>query len=178
MADLTTLANVKQYLNLGTNTSADALLGRLISAASSWVRSYLNRDITQQAYTDTLDGTGTQRMIVAQYPVTALTSVTVDGQDVTANVISDGRRLLKLKDGYGVFTEGTGNVVVNYTAGYATTPYDIEQAVIEIVALRFREKDRVGTSTVNTRGESVTFNVTDVPASVRTLLNNYRKVVA
>lgn len=178
MADLTTLANVKGYLNLGvSNDALDALLSRLITAASTWVRSYCNRDFTSQTYTDILDGTGTVRQVVKQYPVTAVSSVSFSGVTQTITGLSiNSLRNLTFTDGT-VWEKGKANVSVTYTAGYASTPADIEQAVIEIVALRFREKDRVGTSTVNAKGESVTFSVMDVPPSVKTLLNNYRNVV-
>lgn len=176
MADLTTLANVKQYLGL-TATSDDALLSRLITAASSWVRTYCNRDFTSQSYTDTLDGTGNAWQVMKQYPVTAVASVSFSGvaQAITGLVITNTRSLT-FTDGT-LWEKGRGNVSVTYAAGYSTTPADIEQAVIEIVALRYREKNRIGTTTVNTRGESVTFSVMDVPPSVKSLLNNYRNVV-
>lgn len=175
--DLTTLANVKAFIpSMGTVTTFDALLGRLITAASSWIKSYLNRDILTTTYVETLDGTGTTGLMVGQYPITALTSLVVDGKDVTADAIFN-RRMIRLKTGK--FYTGVGNVVVNYTAGYAAAPSDLEQACIELVAWRFRERERLGlaSKSLQTGGEVESYQTTDVPASVRTNLNNWKKVV-
>ena len=57
MADLTTLANVKGWLGV-TATTDDALLSRLISAASDYVQTWLNRTIATQTYSETRDGSG------------------------------------------------------------------------------------------------------------------------
>lgn len=175
-ADLTTLANVKQYLGLSVNTD-DALLGRLITAASSWVRTFINRDITQATYTEVIDGNASERIVVGNYPVTAVTSITyADGTTVPTSAVVFDLNAITRTDG-DIFVFGRSNITVVYTAGYVTTPADIEECVIEMVALRYREKGRVGTSAVNTRGESVTFGVMDVPPSVKTILRNWRNVV-
>lgn len=175
MADLTTLDNVKQYLALAVTTD-DAFLTRLIASASAWVRSFLNRDILSQTYTETIDGTGTPRIVVGNYPVTAISSIVISGGDtLTASALSFDQNTITRTDG-GEFPFGQSNIVVNYTAGFATTPMDLEEAVIEIVALRYRERARVGTSAINTRGESVTFTVMDVPSNVKTLLRNWKNV--
>jgi uncharacterized phiE125 gp8 family phage protein len=175
MADFTTISDVKAYLGI-TSATDDALLTRLIAAASQWIRSNLNRDITSQAYTDKLDGTGTSRVILSQFPVTAVTSVTVDGTDQAASNIAFRDATVALTDGT-KFTKGFANVVVTYTAGYATTPGDIAQACIELVAWRYKEKDRIGHASKTIAGEVVAFQTQDVPNDVKTLLNNWRKVV-
>ena len=85
--------------------------------------------------------------------------------------------MIRLKTGK--FYTGVGNVVVNYTAGYAAAPSDLEQACIELVAWRFRERERLGlaSKSLQTGGEVESYQTTDVPASVRTNLNNWKKVV-
>src|ERR1700722_8571853 len=78
--DLTTLANVKAYLSPPLATTADdALLSRLITAASQFIQSWLNRTIASAAYTDTRNGTGGTRLFLRNRPVTAVASLTVDG---------------------------------------------------------------------------------------------------
>jgi hypothetical protein len=71
MADLTTLANVKGWLGV-TATTDDALLTRLISAASDYVQKWLNRTIAVQPYTETRDGTGGYVLPLSNYPVSAV----------------------------------------------------------------------------------------------------------
>ena len=69
--------------------------------------------------------------------------------------------------GYG-FNRGMANVMVSYTAGFATVPLEIEQACIELIAFRYREAQRVGMSSKGMLGETTSFIVRDVPPSVAT----------
>ena len=185
--DLTTLENVRAYLGLAV-TSDDVLLTRLIAAASAWIQTFTNRVFAVAPYTEVVDGNGTARLMVRNYPIVALTSVTCaeDGVAIDPASLVAGVRTVTLVPTT-TYTPsltyrrawplGKSNITVVYTAGYATPPMDIEEACIEIVALRYREKDRVGASSTNVHGESVTFSVMDVPASVKTILRNWRDVV-
>src|SRR5579875_3868416 len=84
--DLTTLANVKSYLSPPLTTTADdALLSRLITAASQFIESWLNRTIASAAYTDTRNGTGGTRLFLRNRPVTAVSSLTIDGVAIAAS---------------------------------------------------------------------------------------------
>ena len=76
-----------------------------------------------------------------------------------------------------VFPRGRGNVRVSYQAGFAAPPADLTQACIEMVSLRYREKDRVGLVSKGLAGETTAYSLKDMPESVRTLLNRYRRVV-
>lgn len=163
MADLTTLAKVNTYL-FGSNapTEADALLSQLITSSSAWVEARLGQAVLTRTVTETRDGNGTSRMLLAQHPVASVTSVTVDGTAIAARasvtatgyVLHDGAIELV---GY-TFTTGTANVVVVYSAGSATCPTDLEQAVIEHVALRYRDRGHVGMASGSVGGESATFS--------------------
>lgn len=182
--DLTSLANVKQYIGIGTGVTVDdALLGRLISALSTFVQTWLNRTILSAAYVDTIDGLGGSRLQLANYPVSAVSSLTIDGRVIPAAPVPavQGWRgyvwtptQIALQ-GY-CFTRGYSNVVVNYTAGFLTTPLDIEQACIEVIALRYKQRDQIGFVSKAIGGETVTFNIKDIPASTQTVLINYRRL--
>jgi hypothetical protein len=77
-----------------------------------------------------------------------------------------------------VFTRRPQNVVITYTAGYTTTPPDIAQACIELVARHYRERTRIGeVSKALGTGETVTFSQKDMSDSVKTLLSQYRAVM-
>ncbi|MGA9820832.1 MAG: head-tail connector protein, partial [Desulfobaccales bacterium] len=69
--DLTTLANTKQWLGISSDTD-DALLTRLITAASSFIETYLGRLLGNQNYAEVRDGTGGRVMNFREYPVTAV----------------------------------------------------------------------------------------------------------
>ncbi|HEY1503366.1 MAG TPA: head-tail connector protein [Stellaceae bacterium] len=181
--DLTTLANVKAYLSPPLVTTADdALLSRLVTAASQFIQSWLNRTIAAASYTETRSGAGGTRLFLRNRPVTAVASVTVDGVAIAASSpapMGDGY----LFDDSSVFlighsfTRAAQNVTVQYTAGYASTPPEIEQACIALVALRYKERDRIGQASKNVGGETVSFQQKDMPADVATILDQYRNVV-
>jgi len=179
VADLTTVANLRSWLNI-TGTADDALLTRLVAAASVYVQTYISRQLLTAAYTETLDGNGGDRQILRQYPLTAVSAVTISGQVIpvsTAWNISGfqfddiGVTLL----GY-TFSRARRNVTITYTAGYTAPPLDVEQAVLDMCSLRYRERDRIGYVSKSLAGETVTFMVKDMSDSVRTILNNYRRV--
>lgn len=180
MADLTTLENLKGWLGI-TTTDDDTLLTRLIGSASEFIQTWLNRSFASQAYNEARDGTGTNRLVFGDYPVTAVSSVVVNGLAIplSAGFGQPGYNFDSIRlmlTGY-VFSRGTGNVLISYTAGFPETPKEIEQACIELISLRYKERDRIGHQSKSLAGETVTFFIKDMPDSVRTVLNNYRKVV-
>lgn len=182
--DLTSVANFKQYANV-TVTTDDALIQRMISAASAFVQIYLNRTFASQAYTDVIDGFGGVSVQTQNYPITAVSAVTVDGIPVPAGpaptlrvggwrgYVFDANQVSL--QGYR-FTPGNQNIVIAYTAGYTTTPLDIEQATIEMIAVRYMERSRIGQNSKSIGGETVSFNVKDMPASSATLFLQYKRV--
>lgn len=181
MADLTTLTNVKAWLNV-TSTTDDALLTRLIAAGSDYIQAWLNRDITAQAYSSYRDGPGGTRMMFRNYPVTAITMVKVDGQVIPASAPGSGNNGYVFTEtsvtliGY-TFTRGASNVFFQYTAGYAVIPNEIEQACIELVSLRYKERDRIGLVSKGLAGETITYTQKDFTESIEGALRQYRRVM-
>ena len=180
-SDLTTLANVKAWLGI-TSTTDDAQISRLITAYSQYIQTWLNRQIAVQSYTELRDGSGKDFLVFGDYPVTAVASLKVDGLSIAPS--ADG----VTQPGYAFngdeiwligyrFNKGRKNVALTYSAGYATTPPELEQAVIEVIALRYKERERIGHQSKSLAGETVSFYIKDYPDSVQTILKNYRKVV-
>lgn len=180
MADMTSLANVKQYLGL-TTSDDDALLTRLVTAMSEGIESCLNRVVTSASYTELRDGNGKDVMMFANIPATGVTSVKVNGLPIplAPGITSYGYRfdetLLMLNGA--TFDRGRRNIEITYTAGFTSTPKDLEQACIELVALRYKEKDRIGHVSKSLAGETVSFITAAAPASVRSTLDWYMRVV-
>ncbi len=190
--DLTTLANVKGWLSPPlTTTTDDALLTRLITAASQFIQTWLGRQIAPQSWSETRDGDGGTRLVFANAPVTAVASLTIDGLAIppAPNATTPGYvfspTVLYLRgsiigpatDIYR-FTRGVQNVAIQYTAGYAATPPEIEQACIELVGLRYKERDRIGHVSKSLSGETVTFATKDMSDDIRTVLEQYKRVFA
>ncbi len=178
--DLTTLANVKQYLAVNVTTD-DAMLSRLITAASAFIQSWLNRTFASASYTETRDGHGGQKLAFANYPVTAVASVMVDNVAILAapDPTQAGYRFsftMLYLNGYS-FTRGFQNVVVSYTAGYSSTPFDVEQACIDLVSLKYKERQHIGVSSKTLGQETINYSQKDLSDAVKATLSQYRKVI-
>ena len=182
--DLTTLADAKSWLQTGQDAfpdTDDVLLGRLITAASQFIQTWLGRQIASGDWQEVRDGTGGQRLAFANTPVTAVLSLAIDGIAIPpappdggygpGYVFSPTELVLR---GY-VFTRRAQNVIVTYTAGFAATPPDIAQAATELVAARYRERTRIGeTSRALDGSETVTYSHQDMSDDVKLLLSQYR----
>ena len=197
--DLTTLANAKQWLGISSDTD-DALLTRLITAASFFIETYLSRRLASQTYAEIRDGTGGHVMNFRDYPVTAVAGVTVNGVAIppAPDTVTPGYRFTRTQiilQGHR-FTQGYGNVTLNYTAGYgpptggwfedawltagegdAIFPFDLEQACIELISWRYNERQHIGQSGKSLEGANVTYSVQDLPPDVKTVLDRHRRVV-
>lgn len=181
-ADLTTIENVKEWLGILQTEADDTLLARLITAASQFIQKRIGRMIASQDYAEVRDGHGGNRLMFANYPVTAVAAVKVDGVaiPVATGALGAGYRFTATfltLTGY-TFSRGLGNVELAYTAGYAATPPDLEQACLELCALRYKDRERIGQVSKSLgAGETVTFSQKDMSDFVREVLKNYKKVV-
>jgi hypothetical protein len=182
--DLTTLADVKAWLQTGQAafpTTDDALLTRLVSAASQYIQIWLNRQMASADYLEIRDGTGGRRLQFACFPVSTVLSLTIDDQVVplAPSITAVGYRFSPTQlsvRGYR-FNRGAQNVIVAYTAGYSITPPEVAQACIELVALRYRERTRIGEVSRSLGGaETVAYAQKDMSDAIKTLLQQYRLV--
>src|SRR3954452_19139136 len=85
--DLTTLSEVKAWLQNGQAAfpdTDDALLTRLITAASQFIQKWLSRTIASADWYEVRDGTGGHRLRFGNFPVSAVLSLSVDGLTIPA----------------------------------------------------------------------------------------------
>ena len=181
--DLTTLDNVKAWLGLsGDVTSSDSLLSALITAASGFVTQHLGRDLTPASYTEVYDARGGRLLLLRQAPITGVQAVSFCGKTLTTEgdpiagtpgFWFTDRRLSLIGERF----PERGLVVVTYTAGYATLPPSLVQAVNELVGEAFRRRERIGQSSKSLGGqETVSFFTADMNASVKTALAGFMAV--
>jgi uncharacterized phiE125 gp8 family phage protein len=178
MTDLTTIAAAKAFLNKSDQVD-DVLLAALVASSSQYVRSWTNRDFNPQSYDLYRSGRGQTSILLPQWPVTAVTSVAVDGLGI-ALAPSFGAFGYRFTDravtlsGGAAFTHGTDNIHIVYQAGFVTIPADIAQATAELAAFRFKQRgDNIGWRSKSLAGEVVTFNTDDMPKAVLTVLKQY-----
>lgn len=185
--DLTTLASVKAWIPV-TTTSDDDLLTALVTRASTFVQSWLNRTIASQAYAEVRNGQGMPVMLLQNYPISAIASLSIDGIVVPARSPL-GPGSFSNPGGYTfdanavylsgwVFCSGFQNVAISYVAGYADTPADIVQATNMIIADWYRNArgSRVGVQSESIEGQSISFMREQMPKAAELILLQYRRV--
>ena len=179
--DLISLADVKAYLGGDLQSNDDAVLSRLIAAASAFLLAAISRPILVQSFSETYDGKGNGRLYLRQTPVISVASLTIDGMPVE-QATSPGQPGWRLNGNVILlfghwFNRSLANVVVAYTAGYATTPADIVEAVAELVGLRYRGRDRLGKTSESMGGMATTsYAQKDVSPFIASVIARYSKV--
>ncbi len=177
--DLCDVADVQAFLSLNAGQDI-ALLQTLITNASAMVMNMLNRNLLQATYSETRNGVGSDRMAFHEYPVSAVSSVTLDGVAVPLSTGPNvygyvfDEKMLYLRNGR--FCRGVQNVVIGYTAGYASVPADVSQATVEIVATKYKRRTTIDVSAKTLNGETISFTQADIPASAKSALKNYMRV--
>ncbi|MEY2864602.1 MAG: hypothetical protein RLY58_2309 [Pseudomonadota bacterium] len=177
---LTTKANVKAFLGL-TNATDDALLDRLIESASAFIENWLGRQVMAAPAIDHQSGSGKDVLILRDTPVISVESVTVNGVLLSQATDAAQTGWVVVDDWlvyqHGIWPRGRRNVVIECTVGFSSVPPDIEQAVIDLVALRYKERDRIGHRSKSLAGETVSYMINDLSDFSRSILGSYRRVV-
>ena len=175
-AMLATVEDLKTYLNINHGNN-DTDLWAAVVAASKWFETQTGRSLASTSYVEIQDGAGGRAIVPSYYPVISVSALTINGEAVT---LSTGYgvqgyyvngNVIRLRDQF--VSEGQGNVSVSYVAGYATIPDDVRAAVVEVAAVMFRERDRIGQQSKNFGGETVTYYYAP-PARVVSTVEAYR----
>ena len=200
MTAMATLADCKAYAGV-SSPNADPIMQSILDASALAFASYCNKDsFFSTTYTEYRDGTGGNRMILGNTPMTAVSAVVIDGQSIPASVGNGpgyffpmGGRMVGLR-GY-VFNAGFRNVQITYTAGFNDPnnlfplPADLIMATKMYVSYRYRERERLGISAKSLAGESVTYSgesaggnstlgtISGMPAAAANILENYMNMV-
>jgi hypothetical protein len=197
--DLTTLATLKQWLPISsTNNNDDTTLSRLLTAVSmDFARATRRPDLLLASYTEVHQGDGASRLIAFHWPIAVITSLTVGGLAITASAdkIANGyyfdqdidpERIWNVYlNGY-AFTDAAP-IVLTYSAGYvqpgetvatgqSALPGDIEQAVCDWCAYRYKERPNVGvTQRKSSQGEQAQTELLDAPPNVLQVIERYKR---
>ncbi len=183
MTPLTTLADVSTYIG-ASDTTQDVVITALISNASAFIERFCNRTFAVTAYTETRNGNNRPRMMLNNSPITAVTSLSIDavtipastGPTVPGYTFDEHSIYLRSGGAYNVFSRDVQNVQVSYSAGFSTVPSDVEQACIELIAFKLAKRSRLDkkSETLGTQ-QTISFDTSDMPASVKTALLPYQR---
>lgn len=177
-ADLVSLADVKTALGI-TGTDDDGWIGDLIARASAAVESFVGRPILAGTYSETVEThSRTHTILLSRFPITAVTGLVLDGEDITADLswkIQAAGGLTRWQN-HRSTPWPRGALVVTYSAGHTTAPADIQAATLELVRHWFdRERDPLVKATSYAGTEtSYVVNPAGLPAVVRDLLTPHR----
>lgn len=174
--DLTTLANVKAYLKIDqSQTSDDATLLSLIAACSEAIENHCERKFGQQTFTnEEYNGTGSKYILLRQFPIKSITSVSVDGVLIESNEYKVNKLNGTLIRVSSIWPKGDINVTVTYESGFLEIPAPVELACKHYVK-SFFQSDVASFST--TFSEGFVFRADALPAQVKSLVAPYKKVM-
>lgn len=130
MADLVTLPQAKQHLNISASAN-DAELSTFITRASAVIEKKARRNWSGATFVEKHDG-GTADLVLFNSPVASVTSIDDNGSAVASGdyVLYQETGLIHLTSG--AFAGGKGKVVVTYVTT-STVPANITQATLELV---------------------------------------------
>lgn len=184
-----TIQELSDYL--GRNLVADDGAIMAVSMACETVRTLTEQDFTPTVGgTVTLDGTGTDTLLLPQVPVTGAGTVVVNGGTLdpaldytyTAQghlIRTDGTATLtRWPDGYGpsaYWPEGRQNIDVTYDYGYAGTVPDDVKMVAMSIAYRMITQGGAISETVGQVSRRYAVAATDLTAGEKAILRKYRQ---
>lgn len=201
---LTTLEAAKAVLGISEeDTGSDAVLLQLINQASASVERALGRKLRRSTYTEKLKGTGTQYLLVENYPIVSVSYIKQAGELIDPGLyditVQGNAGVIYKDDGwtyygypYGLAGDamtGSRNIEAQYTAGYilpweateeepSDLPADLEGLVQEMVQYAFGKLETGGSAGLKA------FSISDVrwewsedtPSSWQDVIDQYRRV--
>lgn len=162
--DLTTLSAIKDALQLEVDTF-DAMLQRLISAATDTISQYAGRVYARQSYQEIVAGTNWPNLALTHTPIVGTPTIIIDSEPVTDFSVQDAEAGILYRqlgwdkkawvgwmvEQYTLPSTEELNITVDYTAGYLLPgeddrdlPFDVEQACITTVCDWYRRHQRGG----------------------------------
>jgi hypothetical protein len=189
--DLVTLEQAYAWLGI-TAGSDDANLQLAISAYSQAIASWCSRNFVVSTYNEVYDGHGGGRLMTKNWPITAVSSLSVNGQPINAATgvpgigyaFSDRSVVL---GGCDQFWRGLQNILITYTAGFDPIPADLQMACLEWLKAGYLTKGDAGFVTSRRAGDTEEKYaspfvqsggaVVPMPATVYAILSQYKNTL-
>lgn len=184
---LITLDEAKDFL--GSAASEDDLVQKIINQASWRANKEAARNLVARNYTgddaEYYNGDGTVTLLVRNYPINSITAIYQDsarewGTDTLID--SDSYCVDPELEGRIYFTDttltiGIRTIKLEYNGGFQSVPWDLREAVLELVQYWYREKadKRVGVASRSLEGRSTSYTH-KIPADILDSFWNHRRV--
>jgi hypothetical protein len=167
---------VKDYLGI-EGTDADSLISELISEKTAFITNYCQRKFEQDEFTEYFDG-GVQRILLKNYPVKEITSVSIDSDRIFYSGTETEDYAIDLESGILTFDreigKGAGVIEVVYIGGFESVPQDIGLACKKLVASEYL----ISRTQVNTREglETMRERVKILNEQAKETLDRYKRI--
>ena len=188
---LTTLDRLKSFLCIPADeedSERDAALTQLINAASAWLETKLGRKLGRQTYDEPHFGTGTQRLVLNQYPIISIRHIRDNrtGAEITGyDFVEEGEiGVVYREDGWTYYGHIGG---LSYDYVYVlpkdateddpcTLPADLEALIWNMIAQQWAllENDAAGLSAFSISDVSWTFDK-NLSQTWQDVISLYRK---
>jgi hypothetical protein len=174
MSNFATVAELAAYLARDIdNADASALLA--LSLASDTVRAYIGQDITSVEDDEiTLDGSGTTLLLLPQQPVTAVSSVVEDDEELTFDedyYWSAWGGLTRISRPW---VRTPRRIVVTYSHGYATVPGPVKAATLALAGRLIDSPSGVKQETIGAYSVTYSSGTPTLADNEARLLDQYR----
>lgn len=132
--------DLKPWLGLSAqmDVAHDAMLEARANAVTEEIERETGRIFVTRSFTEVLDGTGTSELCLRGYPAVVVSAFTLNGTAVAATDYTLDADAGILKHETGVWTKGTGNYSITYTAGYARASVPASVVLLGVELLRAR----------------------------------------
>jgi len=195
MADLITRDEYKSLKNLSQSVKDDGRIDALVDSVSQLVKTYCGNNIVDyysSNKTETFNINWDTHMVqLTESPVNAIVSVQErEGYSSSYTTLTTGNNeyyldtdtdsVIRTTTGsaYKNWPKGPGAVKVVYTAGYATTPKDLQLAVADLVTYylkdEYKERRSLQGASMTNQGTSSAANNVDFPDHIKRVLDLYK----
>ena len=195
MADLITIDEYKALKNLSQSVKDDGRIDALVDSVSQLVKTYCGNSIVDyysSNKTETFNVNWNTHMVqLTESPVNAIVSVqeregysssystlTTGAQEYFLDTDTDSIIRTTTGSAYKNWPKGPGAVKIVYTAGYATTPKDLQLAVADLVTYylkdEYKERRSLQGASMTNQGTSSAANNVDFPDHIKRVLDLYK----
>lgn len=156
----------KNFEGNKTNES-DEEIQLYLDSASQTIRNYIGKDFGLAIYTETQYDTIGQRYRTLN-PIKQVLSINQSGFDIKPSEVQFYGNMIMSRYLLG------GMSVIRYVGGEEEVPADIVQSTIHLASVLSRKKARIGVQSITNGDSTTTFQVSDLPADIKLILDNYR----